>query len=145
MATAKQRHKEEAALAAARARQQAAQQVALAQAQARRAAAFDPEAARRQHIAALATARGGKGDGRDAAAEKERALVEFKQLLLDKGVNGFSFFDKMVPKLQDDDRWVDVWVGGWAGRGKGGGGDILSVACQAEHLYFTTWHSRHFV
>eukprot|EP00877_Chromochloris_zofingiensis_P010149 jgi/Chrzof1/5388/Cz16g01020.t1 len=111
---AKKKQLEEAAAAAARARQAAAEQRAAAMNQLVRGAprpsgtgfgagAYDAEAARIAHIQSAMAAR--KGSGFGAGMSQEARLTGFKALLLEAGVNGFSFWDKVKPKLEKDDRW----------------------------------------
>lgn len=110
---AKKKQLEEAAAAAARARQAAAEQRAAAMNQLVRGAprpsgtgfgagAYDAEAARIAHIQSAMAAR--KGSGFGAGMSQEARLTGFKALLLEAGVNGFSFWDKVKPKLEKDDR-----------------------------------------
>eukprot|EP00878_Enallax_costatus_P031311 GHUV01034233.1.p1 GENE.GHUV01034233.1~~GHUV01034233.1.p1 ORF type:complete len:236 (+),score=103.21 GHUV01034233.1:642-1349(+) len=131
VAAVKKRQAEEATAAAERARQAAAEQRALAQRQMQVAAV----AGANQIANAAAAKGGGWFDaaggrefwapvGQQADAfrrahmqrmlqqrqqqdqlSKETRIQKFKQLLLESGVNAFSFFAKVKSKLEKDDRW----------------------------------------
>jgi len=65
------------------------------------------EALRRAHLeqAMAARAAGGGGGGAEGGDSKEARIAAFKALLSDAGVNAFSFFEKVRPKLESDARW----------------------------------------
>lgn len=69
-------------------------------------APLSAEELRRHHLAAArGAAAGGAGDGPPPADERAARLEGFRALLADAGVNGFSFWAKVAPKLEKDPRW----------------------------------------
>lgn len=53
-------------------------------------------------------------------ATKAGRLAQFRALLGEAGVNGFSFYDKVRPKLEKDERCAggEPFLGGRGGRGE---------------------------